>query len=293
MTISATILQDSIANGVRITTFELIYNRFIHSELMTHRVFSRNAASSRAIPIKTMNNNIQSNPAMPIHWGKNQAGMQAGQELEQDDANECHFIWLEAMHSAVKFSNILAELGLAKQAANRITEPFSHMKTIVTSTEWSNWYELRAHPDAQPEIQELAKAMWVEHIGSEPLELKEGEWHLPYIHLERVGDKLTYSVGDVLYTLDEAKRLSVSCCAQVSYRKNDLSLEKADAIYDRLVNMKPFHASPFEHQASPLVYDRDNWDLYDEWPIGSTHIDKYGNFWSNNFREWLQNRSLM
>ena len=55
MPYSARILLDSLSpSGARLTTMEVRYPRFIHSEMMTHRVFSRNAASSRAIPIKKM-----------------------------------------------------------------------------------------------------------------------------------------------------------------------------------------------------------------------------------------------
>ncbi len=287
--IKATIIQDSTSNGVRITTFELEYPRFIHSELMTHRVFSRNAASSRAIPIKTMNDNISANPAKPLTWGKNRSGMQSVDEVDEVAKAKADYEWNYAKNDAIMHSDKLASLGIHKQWANRLTEPFQHMKTVVTSTEWENWYELRAHPDAQPEIQALATEMWKAHIESVPVDLIEGQWHLPYIHREWLEGKLTYSVDDILYTLDEAKRLSVSCCAQVSYRKNDLSLEKADDIYHKLVTMRPFHASPFEHQATPMP----TFYTVDIWPKGATHMDRSYRLWSGNFREWLQNRQLM
>ena len=283
--IKATIIQDSISNGVRISTFELEYPRFIHSELMTHRVFSRNAASSRAIPIKTMNDNISTNPAKPINWGKNQSGMQAGGNIDEVAEAKADYEWQCAKEDAIRHSDKLASLGVAKQWANRLTEPFQTIKVVVTSTEWENWYELRAHPDAQPEIQQLAKLMWSEHIKSIPLALGKDEWHLPYIHRERLEGKLTYSVDDVLYTLEDAKKLSVSCCAQVSYRKNDHTLEKADVIYEKLCTMKPFHASPFEHQATPL---------YPLFSIkGVTHASNDGVMWSGNFRGWVQYRQLI
>ena len=77
--ISVKVIADSISAHTkqRITTLELEYPRFIHAELMTHRVFSRNSSSSRAIPIQTMINHIKATTAIPIHWGKNQSGMQA------------------------------------------------------------------------------------------------------------------------------------------------------------------------------------------------------------------------
>ena len=290
--INATIIKDSVANGIRITTFELEYPRFIHSELMTHRVFSRNAASSRAIPIAKMNENIFANPAMPIHWGKNQAGMQAKEELDDSTKSKAMYEWKFAKNDAVMHSERLAEMGVHKQLSNRITEPFQHMKTVVTATEWENWYELRAHPDAQPEIQELATKMWLAHIESQPQELKPCEWHLPYVHNERVELRMLYSIDNVLITLEEAKKISVSCCAQVSYRKNDTTLDKAVAIYDKLCNMKPFHASPFEHVASPMLVSNEI-HASEVWEPGVTHMDRRGNYWSGNFKGWLQFRQLI
>jgi thymidylate synthase ThyX len=83
--ISAKIIADSISEseyGDRITTFELEYPRFIHGELMTHRLFSRNAASSRAIPINKMMDQVLTAPAMPVEWGLNKSGMQAEEMLK-------------------------------------------------------------------------------------------------------------------------------------------------------------------------------------------------------------------
>ena len=181
MTIKATIIQDSTCNGSRITTFELEYPRFIHAELMTHRQFSRNAASSRAIPIEKMHEHVLSNPAKPIHWGANQAGMQAKQELTSVFLAGAKAVWQSALEDAVRWSKALGNTGLHKQIANRVTEPFQFMKTVVTATEWNNWYWLRNHEDAQPEIHELAKQMWETSQASEPLELSMYHWHVPYV----------------------------------------------------------------------------------------------------------------
>lgn len=290
--ITATIIQDSIANGVRITTFELEYPRFIHSELMTHRVFSRNAASSRAIPIDTMIANVEENPAMPVHWGKNQPGMQAKEELSEFEAEIAKRLWGIGMEEAIIRVKALNHVGVHKQIANRLIEPFTHMKTIVTSTEWSNWYELRMHEDAQPEIYKLAVAMYKAQLESTPMLIHNGEWHVPYIHREHLEGKMTYSTNDYLLTVEESKIVSASCCAQVSYRKNDDSLDKAKKIFDRLINSKPQHASPIEHQATPMLFANADWYTR-PWKPGVTHYDRNGNFWSNNFRGWLQHRALI
>jgi thymidylate synthase ThyX len=287
MTITAKIIQDSIANGVRITTFELEYPRFIHSELMTHRVFSRNAASSRAIPVAKMLQHIQDHPARPIHWGSNQPGMQANEQLEGNQLAEAKALWAEAGMNAVASAAGLMRAGVHKQIANRVTEPFQTMKTIVTSTEWDNWYWLRNHTDAQPEIHELARVMFAEQFSNHSIVLKPGEWHVPYIS-RRMSTEVCmgYFVNDEEVTLSEAKIISASCCAQVSYRKSDDSMEKANMIFDRLINSVPCHASPIEHQATPM-----NPEL--EWEYGATHMRQDGTYWSNNFRGWIQHRALL
>ena len=285
--ITATIIQDSTANGIRITTFELEYPRFIHSELMTHRMFSRNAASSRAIPIEAVLERVQRNPATPIHWGVNQPGMQAKTELTGEELLVAQVGWSEAASSAIDHSGYLAELGVHKQIANRITEPFQFMTTVVTATEWQNWYDLRNHEDAQPEIHELARCMLTAHLQSTPMQLNTGDWHVPYVERTATEGQVWYYSGETIIDKPTAVMISASCCAQVSYRKNDDSVEKARAIYDRLVGMTPKHSSPFEHQARVPAFTKNSWE------IGYTHMDRKQQMWSGNFRGWTQNRQLI
>lgn len=299
--ITAKIILDSISpSGVRIITWELEYPRFIHSEFMTHRVFSRNSASSRAIPIERMIKNIRDNPAAPIHWGKNQAGMQANEELIGREAELAQAIWLEAMYDALEHSSALHDVGVHKQIANRITEPFQHMKVVMTTTEHSNWFWLRAHKDAQPEIgghptEGLARKMKVCYDESVPQQLKVGMWHLPYVKcVYDYEDQFYLDENDKSISLEQAVMISASCCAQVSYRKSDGSLEKAETIYRKLIESEPCHASPVEHQA--LCFDDLNPDFeYSPmtWPNGVTHMDKNGELWSGNFRGWIQLRQLI
>jgi hypothetical protein len=298
-TIKATIVQDSFSEttGVRITTFELEYPRFIHSELMTHRVFSRNAASSRAIPIEKMLEHISNTPACPIEWGKNQAGMQAKELLDDLHTQAAIGIWNAAAQEAIAFSRAMANTGVHKQIANRITEPFQTMKTIVTATERYNWWLLRNHSDAQPEIHELAKVMLEAALESEAggtlLVLRKNEWHVPYVDRTfRSDNTIVYSSGGNELSIEDAIKISASCCAQVSYRKLDDTLEKALAVYDRLVGSIPRHSSPFEHQATPISNDS-YMDKADTWDEGVTHMDSQYRLWSNNFRGWIQNRALI
>lgn len=293
--ISAKIVQDSVTTqGKRITTFELEYPRFIHSEFMTHRQFSRNCASSRAIPIDTMHKQVLENPAEPVHWGKNQPGMQAKQELEGDQLKSAKVNWLAARDGAVHNSKMLAAYGVHKQIANRVTEPFQTMKTVVTSTEWANWFWLRFHADAQPEIQELARQMLELHCESVPLVTLNGEWHVPYVTRSRhpLTGTMRYITNGHELEVYEAITISTSCCAQVSYRKLDDTLEKAQQIFDRLVKSEPVHASPTEHQATPIESPKLRVSP-DHWEPGVTHVTRNGDACSGNFVGWVQHRQLI
>lgn len=289
--IKATIIADSLSvhTGQRITTFELEYHRYIHSELMTHRQFSRNAASSRAIPIDKMIEQVSDDPAVPLYWGLNQSGMQA--KDEEADESLCIGTWLDARNKAIESARALQELGLHKQIVNRVLEPFQTMKTLVTATNFDNFFNLRCHKDAQPEIKMLADLMYQAMQESEPEVLKAGEWHTPYVgHYREPNGKLIYGTHECSYDLNIALKISCSCAAQVSYRKNDTSIEKALAIYDKLVNSSPVHASAFEHCAMPIDY---NLPL----PDGVTHLnadymDK-GVAGSGNFQNWVQYRQLI
>lgn len=301
MTISAKIIAISIApNGQMIVTWELEYQRFIHGEFMTHRLFSRNAASSRAIPVATIIKQVRENPAMPIHWGENQSGMQAANVLSDALIGSAKYLWKKAANIAADIAEGLVKIGLHKQATNRILEPFQTMKTVITATCMDNFFWLRNHPDAQPEIKELARLMWeaLQEALPNAITLQPGEWHVPYVFVHRDSTGTLRYIGDELqyYTLEEALAISSSCCAQVSYRKLDDTLEKAQMVYKRLVDSEPVHASPFEHQATPIMVP----DFYcgdcqeqAEWEDGVTHVDKNKKFWSGNFVGWIQHRQLI
>lgn len=287
--IAARVIADSMnQRGDRMMTYELEYPRFIHSEVMTHKMLSKNSASSRAIPIEKMHQHIQEYPQAPIHWGKNQSGMQAKEELSGVNLDSVKALWDESRKAALAFSKSMGTHGLHKQAANRITEPYMQMKVVMSGTEWSNFFWLRNHEDAQPEIQELAIQMWKCFISSQPNTLLPGEWHLPYVDTKLTNDGIKYFLEDTELSLDEAKMISASCCAQVSYRKNDQSIEKARLIFDRLLNSEPVHASPVEHQTTPIKVVAD----WREVP-GVTHQSKNGDLWSGNLRGWIQYRQLI
>jgi hypothetical protein len=296
--ISAKIIADSISpEGLRMTTMEIEYPRFILAELNTHRMLSKNSASSRAIPVKAMHEHIKAHPATPVYWGKNQPGMQASTELTGTDITDAKFIWRRAMDDALHWAWALADrVGLHKQVANRITEPWMTMKTVISGTEWNNFWWLRAHADAQPEIHQLALVMQEAYNTSEPQLLHPGEWHVPYVTTYRsiINNELLYAdnKGDDI-TAEEARVISASCCAQVSYRKNDDSFEKAQKIFDQLIKSQPCHASPVEHQATPMDIPTMCRFEPETWEPGITHVSANSDLWSGNLRGWIQHRKLI
>ena len=284
---TAKIIQDSTSNGKRITTLELEYPRFIHAELLTHRQFSRNSASSRAIPVERMMDLLDTQLAVPCYWGKNQPGMAAREEITEIARAET--TWKFAAQTAKEFSKALLDLGLHKQIANRVTEPFQTIKVVLTATEFDNWFELRAHPDAQPEINKLAQEMQTALAESTPLEILPHDWHVPYVDRVWENGQIYYQVAGEHCQITQARMVSASCCAQVSYRRLDQSLDKALSIAKKLVAGRPWHASPFEHQAKPMLSTLQP----HIWEAGMTHQDHHGNFWSGNFKGWIQHRQLL
>lgn len=295
MTIEAKVIADSIGPKTRrLTTFQLKYPRFIHAEFMTHRHFSRNASSSRAIPVEKQIEMIKADTAMPIHWGMNQSGMQAdnetdatiyipgvigedGQMFEHAEGYGAEDAWINARDRAIEVAEAFVEAGYHKQVVNRILEPFSHIVVVVTSSQYDNFFSLRRHKDAQPEIKMLADLMYEAREASTPRLLNGHQWHLPYV---------TDTEHDTLDIGDRIKA-SVARCARVSYLTHDGSNPSMDAdiaLYDRLVGMVPLHASPAEHQAKPdnVIFDGAELRAYE-----SPHL--HGNLQGG----WIQYRKTL
>lgn len=249
--IEAKIVADSIApSGVRLTTFVLTYPRFIHAEFMTHRVFSRNASSSRAIPVKKQIQMVIDNPAIPLAFTKNKPGMQGGDPLDGKAAEIAEQVWMHALFHAVDKAKMLVDLDVHKQYANRILEPFSHITVVCSATEYTNFFALRLHPMAQPEICELARVMWEAYKNSESDELVQNEWHLPFVSPHEKNKIMSF--GSDRLTHDDLIKMSVARCARVSYLNHEgknPTLDEDLKLYDRLLGSAPIHASPAEHQA--------------------------------------------
>lgn len=300
--ITAKVICDSISKqGIRLTTFEIEYPRFILAELNTHRQLSKNSSSSRAIPINKMLSTIENNIAIPVYWGKAKSGMQADEEVSKIDEVKSVLAWERSFNYSKERVKDMNDIGLHKQVPNRLIEPFQMMKTVITGTDFDNFFNLRLHPDSQPEICMLAYKMYKAIEESDPYELKVGEWHLPYVDklLDNDGCLLSYGmlVNDSVYgvmhkplKLDDAIKISASCCAQVSYRNTDMSLEKADKIFNMLIKSDVLHASCFEHLATPVQDQRNN---INGWEEGITHMNKQGQLCSGNLRGYVQYRHLL
>lgn len=259
-TISAKVIAHSMCevSHNEIVTFQLRYPRWIHAEFMTHRQFSRNASSSRAVPVSRLIDDILEDPAIPLHWGKNQKGMQADEECNNsiviDDPSlpapymlDREQAWCKHMYEALEMARVFDKAGYHKQIVNRLLEPFSHINVVVTATEWSNFFALRDHKDAEPHIAMLARAMKKAKNDSMPIMLMKGMWHTPYIN-----SGFTYSDMD-------AVKCSVARCARVSYLTHEgtnPTVEEDLGLYTRLLASQPLHASPAEHQATPDPYRR-------------------------------------
>lgn len=275
--ITAKIIADSINEyGCRLTSFILEYPRFVHAEFMTHRMFSKNAASSRAIPIEKMIQQIIDNPAMPVWWGKNQSGMSAREELDNTnviyraevdrhltDLEYAKEQWLYSRDKAIGSARALNKLGLHKQITNRILEPWFNIRIIVTATDFENFFALRVHEDAQPEIRELATVMLKEYNESTPKKLKVGEWHIPFgdsINEDKLKEMNTdvfcgLKIDLPINRIDVLKRkIAIARCARVSYFNHE-GKDDYDAdvkLCDRLFGSIPRHLSPTEHVAQAM-----------------------------------------
>jgi len=257
-------------------TIQLHYPRMIHAEVMTHRVFSRNARSGRAVPVNKL---LQEEIYIP-HFMKNQPGMQAFEEFDIDELEEIEKEWERFARETQRFAKWLADKGVHKQWANRPLEWFGYIDTLITATDWDNFFSLRIHKDAMPEIKELAKAMdkEIKRIVSkhEYQNVCRGDWHIPYILKEE--EELD---------LQTKLQLSVARCARVSYAPFDgnASVEKEIVRYDLLKNADPMHASPFEHQARVASVIKNS-------AIGTSfEVEDY--IPSNLAYPWLQYRKLL
>lgn len=240
--------------GMKLWTGLLRYPRIIHAEFMTHRVNSRNYQSNRAIPVAKMLSFVETNPFIPLYWGKNQKGMNPGEEFGLDDLIKLNGIWRDARDKAVEYAKLLLAMGVHKGIANRLTEPWQFITGIVSATEWNNFFNLRIDKDAEPHIRHLADMIWEAQNRDTPVPLQPGEWHLPLITGIDKAELYNRFIANGFDTSGEVwdqtlARISTGRVARVSYLTHD---GKRDYLEDiRLHNdlLGNGHWSPFEHPA--------------------------------------------
>lgn len=323
----AKVLVHSIYEDKEIVSFELKYHAFIHAECKTHRMLrsndelehfisleqalmddpmlSRNGSSFRAIPVNKMLGETQSDPALPVFWGKNQKGMSAVEELEEPQICYVKELWNDAIEDIIHKVEDMNDYGLHKQTANRLLMPFQWMKVIVTGTEWKNFFYQRTHKDAQPEMRKLANLMQEALDKSKPQRLEIGEWHLPYILPEDFEFVRSAGFGENVKLYKILREISSGRCARVSYDNHNGKRDHIEdlELFNKLMKRPyvdktgnvftvndPTHPSPTEHQATPI--DKRANGLYD-WEKGITHLDRSLQLWSNNFKGWIQHRALL
>lgn len=317
----------SAITGKEIVTFEVEFWRGVLAEFNTHNALSKNTSSSRAIPVPTMINQVRTETGGPARFGAANTGMQdsgahrADIVFNTDDewGNQLALppvqAWLHCARASADLAQAFHDAGYAKQVCNRLIEPYQTVKMVVTATDLANFFWLRDHYMADPSIDALAKVMKAAYKESEPVELMPGDWHVPYYGegFWKAALKLHYGGKDLCgydeygFTLKDALAISASCCAQASYRKLDDTIEKAKGVVSRLnlgVDLEePCHASPTEHQATPVggsyasnpSDDTDGVNLLQPctWQDGITHMTREGEFCSGNLKGFIQHRQLI
>ena len=275
-----------------LSTLLLRYPRWIHAEMRTHRQLrlgepaefptpsimecpdlSRNASSSRAIPVEKLISDITDDAAMPLFWGMNERGMQAFQEGDEylsvpghDSKMSREQAWILARDRAIEMARSFSKAGYHKQIANRLLEPFSHINVLVSATEWENFLLLRDHPDAEPHIRMLAIEIRKCLERTDDIqEIDQDQMHLPFVTPETIQYVEKWAGPEIRFADSKFDRLlaimSIACCASTSYKTVegfDMAVETALSIYQKLVE-NVLHASPFEHIAIPDICHTDTW----------------------------------
>ena len=286
--ISARIIADSLnEQGNRLTTFVLTFPRIVLAEFNTHRMISKNSASSRAIPFEKMVKMVEEDPFIPIKWMKDHKGMQGTEYFtKKKDISDLTAQWINARDNAVKAAEDLSDGGLTKQLCNRLLEPFMWHTVIATGTEWENFFALRAHGDAEIHIQELAYRMLDEYNAHTPKQLKAGEWHIPFgdkIEISRITASTLGDTDSSDYIIRAQLRIATARCARISYLNfegnDDLGADVR--LHNRL--LESGHMSPFEHCAKAMSRS----EYYDSAELS----EKPG--WSGNFHGFIQYRKML
>jgi hypothetical protein len=276
----------NVATGDELVTMEWTYPRMVHAEALRHRALSRNAASSRAIPVKKMLEAIRREPAAPVEWGTARAGMQAGVPLEGVVADTAGLWWADSARDAIRRAEIgLTVFDLHKQVVNRLVEPFAHITELVSGTEWGNFYRLRISPFADPTLRALATAAAQAHLASTPRECSPGDWHIPF------GDEMSPGL-----TQESRIKVAVARCARISYLNHDglrFGVEDDIRKHDELQANR--HWSPFEHVAQAMEAPDASMLERMRVAFGENAATAFREnlLHSRNFRGWRQYRAMV
>lgn len=244
-------------NGVRLTTIEATFHRVLLAEVNTHRAFSRNSASSRAIPLAKLRKLVEETPAFPLFWGKNQSGMQAREELDSTATQIAKYEWEQAAYHMLLAHRRMEEIGLHKQWTNRLLEPWLPHTAVISATRWKNFFDQRDHPDAMPEFGALAAGIKAAINASKPELVPMGGYHLPYVNREEKS----------AFGLEHQIKTAIARCARVSYLRQgqEFTLEQELSTHGKMESASPKHWSPFEHVATPLESKYDRWGNFHGW----------------------------
>lgn len=291
MTVSASVVAHSKSADARdLFTIVAEYPRFVHPEVLTHRVLNRNASSSRAIPTKRMHENIRRDPALPESIRMNEPGMQGYTVADEETTAKALELIARHREVSIEIAEALDALGIHKQTVNRYTEAHQHIRVVITASQWDNFDWLRQHHMADPTMDALAREIYRARSESEGKILQPGEWHLPFIlesdyaEAEQMENRIGLPMMEIL------RRMSAARCARVSYNNFDgkrPTIEADLALFDKLITreaegifLDPLHASPVEHQATPDRYHR----RIMKWDRPELH---------GNLRGWVQYRKTI
>lgn len=265
------------------------FPNFLANGVVVHN--SRNSASSRAIPVPVRVKQVRENPFVPGSFTKNKRGMQADTTLAEADQSIAEMVWRRAAENAATEAEGLAALEVHKQQANRIIEPYVWHTALITSTYWDNFFALRIHPAADPEMQKIARLMKEAIDASTPRELQEREWHLPLVpdadEIREEDERNGWTLSDH----NTAVRVSVARCAAISYDRQHTRKDILDLVKRHDELKASGHWSPFEHQAKVATADEMMTHAHFRWdPHGQFfRADRIGNFQV----PWLQYRKTI
>ena len=295
----AKILADSISPaGHRLTTLQVVMHRYVLAEFNTHRAFSRNSASSRAIPSRLHRERVATLPAKPSVFPSKQRGMQGGPVVTPEITRAAQGVWVRAAQDAVRSAKTLDDLGVHKSVTNRLLEPFLFQTVIVSATDWDGFWEQRCSELAQPEIKAAADLMYQAYTASTPDPLGADDWHTPLIDdqdLSAIGALAARMYGMSVDQSDVerlTRHVSAARCARVSYLTHAGVRDVEDdlTLYNRLVHASPPHYSPLEHVATPCPTKID----YDPNPArGENVVLPVAHGHQGNFTGWDQLRGTL